>query len=204
MKNTSLSVLIFFITIFLIIIGLTSSFIWFPKKEIFLALTALGGSLAGGWLTLIGVKLTIQKSDQDKFIQTYIEKVIAIKESKDFLEEFLEEDCPHNEGEELWNIIVHKSSKFESVYQNINYIVGGELAYKLYDQTFHFKGSYIIDYKQFLDTSFKKEILGKDTALKRFLDSFCDSIEIVINNIIDEEEKLVQKYTELKKGRFLI
>jgi len=204
MKKLSLSLLIFIITLILILIGITFSLIWYPNKEIYLALTSLGGSLAGGWLTLVGVKLTIQKSDEEKFVETYIEKIIALKESKDFLQDFRDEDCSENEGEQLWNIIVKKSSKFDSAYQKINFTIGGELAYKLYNHTYKFKQSYIIEYNEFLDSNNWVEIFGRDTIINEFIDSFIDSIDIVVNELIDVEEKMVLKYNNLQKKRLLI
>ncbi|MGG4046306.1 hypothetical protein [Paenibacillus favisporus] len=203
-RNLSLSTLIFILSLLLISIGLLFSFIWFPKKEIYLSLTSLGGSIAGGWITLIGVKLTIQKSDEEKFIQTFMDKIIAINNSIDILQEFRDEDCFEFEGEDLWSIVLMKSEKFELVYKNINTTIEGEIAYRLLKHTLHLEHSSTNDFEKYLNTHPRVQIFGRETILNSKILSLIQSIDIIIDELQAEEERLVKEYSRIKKKRIIV
>ncbi|MGG4341701.1 hypothetical protein [Paenibacillus lautus] len=203
-KKLTLTSLLFILTVLLVLLGLSFSFIWFPKKEIYLAIAGVGGSLAGGWITLIGVKLTIQKSDEDRFIQTFMDKILAIKNSIDFLQEFRDEDCANYEGEELWSIILFKSDKFELIFKNINEIIGGETAYSIYERTESLSRSSTSEFEEYLNFHPRVRIFGRHTILNPHIIKIIESIDVIIDKLEDEEERLLSEYNRIKKKRFII
>lgn len=167
-------------------------------------MVSLGGSLASGWITLIGVKLTIQKSDEERFIQTFMDKILAIKHSIDILQEFRDEDCDEYDGEELWSEILDKSDKFELVHKNINFIIGGEIAYTLCDHTRTLGSSYIREFAAFLKTNPRVNIFGVETIMNRYISNFIESIDVIIDKLENEEERLLREYNRIKKKRFIV
>lgn len=170
-------------------------------KDIIIAFTGFFGSIIGGAITLIGVRMTIERQDDDKFLESFLSKMTVIRNALNVLNDFRNEDCPEHEGEELWEIILRKSKQFAKVEADINSIVGGITAYQLLGKTFYLTIDSTIKYDEFLRTHYIVELRGRGLTLNEYLDKFISAVDEIIDALNDEETRLMEKYEKISKKR---
>ncbi|GIM45948.1 hypothetical protein DNHGIG_14970 [Collibacillus ludicampi] len=172
-------------------------------NTILAAIIGFIGSIIGGAITLLGVRITLQKQDEDHFMSTFMRKMIAIERVKDILEEFREYDCPENEGEELWQIVLAKADFFAEAERRINYEIGGITAYELLEYTSFLSYSSTLEFEKWLNTDFWPRISGRDHILEQQLSKIISAIDIIIDRIDKEKTLLKNKYKKIIKKRGL-
>jgi hypothetical protein len=172
-------------------------------NTILAAIIGFVGSIIGGAITLLGVRITLQKQDEDHFMNTFMRKMIAIERVKDILEEFREYDYPENEGEDLWKIVLAKADFFAEAERRINNEIGGITAYELLEYTSYLNYSNTTMYEQWLNNYYLANVLGREHILEQHLSKIISSIDIIIDRIDEEKTLLENKYKRIIKKRGL-
>ncbi|MCR8997098.1 hypothetical protein [Brevibacillus laterosporus] len=183
---------------------------WAPKsgltsKEFLIAGIGFMGSIIGGAITLIGVQITLRKKDEEDFLESFVSKMVTIRNIKTELDNFIDKDYTEHSGLELWEIILQKAEIFSNIEKDINNKIGGEVAYILLDHTYMISEEMTVKHDEWLrnDEEAIVTLYGSEELIRKQIESIGDSVKEIIDKLEDEEFRLKSIYDGIKQHRLI-
>ncbi|MDF9412976.1 hypothetical protein E1B06_14925 [Brevibacillus laterosporus] len=114
--------------ILLIVVSCVANIFWDIKRDFFIAMIGFTGSIIGGAVTLIGVRMTLKQGEKEKFLDTYFDKYIAADEALTTIRPILNICVLRSTNLERLSSLVKFTSTLDEISKKINKEIGGQLA----------------------------------------------------------------------------
>lgn len=165
------------------------------EKEIVAAIIGFIGSILGGFLTLVGVRLTLRHRDRELFLNTALEKLINIEaasnEMKPFINRLFFYEHSNMDDEGKYEMIRITAEEFLTTFSR-----NKDLLYKsiTYDE---------LSILKFLELSLRGKINHSSIAKKRLNEQTAkecsEKVREIMGVVLKSQELLERKYYQYKK-----